>query len=362
MHEEGDTERTIIVTGGAGFIGSAVVRRLVADGRDRVVTLDALTYAGHRENLAEVATVPRHRFVQLDIRDADAVADLFEEARPDAVMHLAAESHVDRSILDPLAFVRTNVVGTATLLEAARTAWSGDGFDPMRHRFYHVSTDEVFGSLGPDGYFTEETPYAPRSPYSASKAGSDHLVQAYHHTYGLPTVLSNCSNNYGPFQFPEKLIPLTIQNALHERPVPIYGQGENVRDWLFVDDHCDAIDVVLRHGRTGASYLVSGNNEWSNRDLVRFILGLVDEALERAPGTSQRLVTFVKDRPGHDYRYALDAARLRRELDWAPTHGLEDGLRRTVRWYLEHRDWLQAVSDESYRAYYDRQYADRLDS
>ncbi len=348
----------VLVTGGAGFIGSNFLLRMARRYPEvAFVNLDRLTYAGNLMNLTSLEDAHNYRFVHGDVADAALVQALFEEHRFTSVVHFAAESHVDRSILAPLAFVHSNVVGTVTLLEAARHAWAGH--EAARCRFLHVSTDEVFGSLDADGLFTEATPYDPRSPYSASKAAADHFVRAYAHTYGLPAFLSNCSNNYGPYQFPEKLIPLTIRNALDERPVPVYGTGENVRDWLHVHDHCDALDLILRRGAVGRTYLVGGSNERTNLDLVRLLLDFVDEALGRQQGASRRLITFVKDRPGHDFRYALDATRLRDELGWQPRYTLEDGLRDTVAWYLDHRPWLDAVADASYRAYYRQQYAER---
>ena len=310
-------------------------------------------------NLTAIEDAHNYHFVQGDVTDAALVQELFATQDFTTVVHFAAESHVDRSILEPLAFVQSNTMGTVTLLEAARHAWTDAADDPARYRFFHVSTDEVFGSLGDDGAFTETTAYDPRSPYSASKAASDHFVRAYAHTYGLPVSISNCSNNYGPYQFPEKLIPLVIMNTLHERPVPIYGQGDNVRDWLHVHDHCDAIDVILRGGTPGETYLVGGNNERSNLDLVTMLLDLVDEALGRPAGTAQQLITFVKDRAGHDFRYAIDATHLRETLGWQPQYSPEDGLRATVAWYLDNQSWLDAVSNASYRAYYEQQYAAR---
>ena len=350
----------VLVTGGAGFIGSNFLLRMVPRYREvQFVNLDKLTYAGNLMNLTAIEHAHNYHFVQGDVADAALMQELFATHHFTTVVHFAAESHVDRSILAPLAFVQSNTMGTATLLEAARHAWADSADDPARYRFFHVSTDEVFGSLGDDGAFTETTPYDPRSPYSASKAASDHFVRAYAHTYGLPVSISNCSNNYGPYQFPEKLIPLVIMNALHERPVPIYGKGDNIRDWLHVHDHCDAIDVILRRGTPGETYLVGGGNERTNLDLVTLMLDLVDEALGRAAGASRRLITFVKDRPGHDFRYALDTSKLCNELGWHPQYSLEEGLHTTVAWYLANKHWLDAVSDASYREYYQRQYAER---
>ena len=330
----------LLVTGGAGFIGSAVVRQAVAAGH-AVVNVDCLTYAACLENVASVAANPLYAFEQVDIRDADALARVFVAHRPDAVMHLAAESHVDRSIDGPGAFIDTNVRGTYTLLEAARAYWQGQG-RPESFRFHHISTDEVFGSLGPEGQFTEETPYDPRSPYSASKAASDHLVRAWHHTYGLPVVLSNCSNNYGPFHFPEKLIPVVILNALAGRPVPVYGQGLNVRDWLYVEDHAAALLMVLEKGAVGRSYNIGGENEATNIDLVRRICAILDRKRPDA-APHARLIEFVTDRPGHDLRYAIDATRIRSELGWQPSVTLDEGLERTVDWYLANESWWRPL-------------------
>ncbi len=345
--------RSVLVTGGAGFIGSNFLLALVPRyPKVQFVNLDLLTYAGNLLNLQSIEDAPNYTFVHGDIADADLVRQLFDEHRFDTVVHFAAESHVDRSILDPLAFVRTNVVGTATLLEAARQAW-GDRDDV---RFHHVSTDEVFGSLGDTGAFDEATPYDPRSPYSASKAGSDHLARAYHHTYGLPVTISNCSNNYGPFQFPEKLVPLVIRNAAAGEPLPVYGRGKNTRDWLHVADHVDALDLILREGQTGETYAIGGRAERRNIEVVETLADLVDEHLGRAPGTARDLITFVTDRPGHDWRYAMDPAKIERTLNWRPAHSFEAGLRETVGWYLDNAEWLDAVADASYRDYYATQY------
>lgn len=330
----------LLVTGGAGFIGSAVVRTAVAR-EHQVVTLDALTYAACLASLEPVAHSSLHHFERADIRDRAALDRIFVTHAPDAVVHLAAETHVDRSIDDPAAFIDTNVTGTLTLLEAARAYWAAQG-KPATFRFHHVSTDEVFGSLGPAGRFTETTPYDPRSPYAASKAASDHLVRAWHATYGLPVVLSNCSNNYGPCQFPEKLIPVTILNALHGKPIPVYGRGVNVRDWLFVEDHADALLMVLEHAPPGSTWCIGGEAEARNIDIVRAICALMDE-MQPDGAPHDRLITFVADRPGHDARYAIDASRIGDKLGWRPSVSLDEGLRRTVRWYLDNRSWWQPL-------------------
>lgn len=330
----------LLVTGGAGFIGSAVVRLAVARGHG-VVNLDALTYAADLRNVADAAASPLYAFEHADIRDRAALDRILDQHRPDAILHLAAESHVDRSIDGPAPFIETNVTGTCTLLEAARRYWEEQG-RPEPFRFHHVSTDEVYGSLGATGKFTEETPYAPRSPYSASKAASDHLVMAWHETYGLPVLLTNCSNNYGPYHFPEKLIPVVILNALHGEAIPVYGKGENVRDWLFVEDHADALLTVLQRGQVGRSYNIGGENEARNIDLVRTICRLLDARRpEGAP--HDRLIEFVTDRPGHDLRYAIDPARIRSELGWRPSVTLEEGLARTVDWFIAHEDWWRPL-------------------
>ena len=330
----------ILVTGGAGFIGSAVVRLAVARGHE-IVNLDALTYAANLENVASVAGSPLYSFEEADIRDRAALDRVLATHRPDAIMHLAAESHVDRSIDGPGAFIETNVTGTYNLLEAARAYWIAEG-RPEGFRFHHISTDEVFGSLGETGQFTETTPYDPRSPYSSSKAASDHLVRAWHETYGLPVVLTNCSNNYGPFHFPEKLVPVVILNALHGRPIPVYGDGGNVRDWLYVEDHADALLLVLEKGETGRSYNIGGENEAKNIDLVRTICAEMDR-LRPANAPHDRLITFVTDRPGHDRRYAIDPDRIRNELGWRPSVTVEEGLRRTVEWYLKNEAWWRPL-------------------
>lgn len=341
---------TILVTGGAGFIGSAVVRKLVRATPAAVVNVDSLTYAANLDSVAEVAGDPRYRLERVDVADAEAVRRVFREHRPDAVLHLAAESHVDRSIDGPAAFIRTNVLGTFTLLEEARRYWRTlDEAARGSFRFLHVSTDEVFGSLGETGYFHEEHPYAPTSPYSASKAGSDHLVRAWHDTYGMPVLITNCSNNYGPCQFPEKLIPLTLLNALEGKLLPVYGRGENVRDWLYVEDHAEALLAVLERGRVGETYCIGGDNEMRNLDVVRAVCAVLDEEAPDPAGPRERLIHFVKDRPGHDLRYAIDAAKIRRELGWAPRETFATGLRRTVRWYLENRQWWERVRSRAYR-------------
>ena len=341
----------IMVTGGAGFIGSAVIRMLIGETDHEVLNVDSLTYAGNLDSLAGVSENIRYRFSRTDIRDLPALRRIFEDYRPDIVMHLAAETHVDRSIDGPAAFIETNVVGTANLLEAARAHWQGlDGAAKARFRFHHISTDEVFGSLGPTGAFTEESPYAPNSPYSASKAGADHLVRAWRETFGLPTVASNCSNNYGPCQFPEKLIPLMVLNALEGKPLPVYGDGLQVRDWLHVDDHARALIAIATKGIVGESYNVGGNAERANIDIVRSICRLLDALRPDAPhAPHEKLITFVADRPGHDARYAIDASKIARELGWQPRENFESGLRKTVEWYLDNRDWWERVRSGSYR-------------
>jgi dTDP-glucose 4,6-dehydratase len=346
--------KTLLITGGAGFIGTHVVRRFVDKYPGyHIVNLDALTYAGNLENLKTVEGKANYEFVKGDIRDFAFLSGLFSRYAFDGVIHLAAESHVDRSISNPMDFIATNIIGTVNLLNAAREQWQ-DGTE--NKRFYHISTDEVYGSLGDTGFFTEETPYDPRSPYSASKASSDHFVRAWGHTFGLPVVLSNCSNNYGPYQFPEKLIPLMINNIRHEKPLPVYGDGTNVRDWLWVGDHAAAIDLIYHRGRTGETYNIGGQNERRNIDLVHFLCDTLDEMLGRPPGQSRNLITYVKDRPGHDQRYAIDAAKLENELGWRPTVSVEEGLRQTAAWYLDHTDWLAAVTSGAYRGYYEAQY------
>jgi dTDP-glucose 4,6-dehydratase len=348
--------KKILITGGAGFIGSHVVRLFLKKYPNYFIhNLDALTYAGNLENLSDVESLPNYQFVKGDITDEQFVNDLFAQESYDAVLHLAAESHVDRSIKDPLAFVRTNVLGTGVLLNAARRFWKGSA----GKLFYHVSTDEVYGSLGENGLFTEETPYDPRSPYSASKAASDHLVMAYHHTYHLPVVISNCSNNYGSYHFPEKLIPLMINNIIHNRSLPVYGQGENIRDWLWVEDHARAIDVIFHKGKVGETYNVGGFNEWRNIDLVHLLCRIMDLKLGKPEGTSAKLISFVTDRAGHDLRYAIDATKLQKELGWAPSLQFEEGLEKTVQWYLDHPDWVRHVTSGEYLSYYQEQYERR---
>jgi len=347
---------TILITGGAGFIGSHVVRRMVSNHPDiRILNLDLLTYAGNLENLKDVENASNYQFIRGDITDTGFLERLFNDHQIDGVIHLAAESHVDRSIADPMAFINTNIVGTVNLLNACRKAWS----EMEGKRFYHISTDEVYGSLGKEGLFTEESAYDPRSPYSASKASSDHLVRAYYHTYGLPVVLSNCSNNYGPNQFPEKLIPLAIHNILQMRPIPVYGKGENIRDWLYVEDHAAAIDLIFGEGATGRTYNIGGLNEWKNIELIRLLCRIMDEKLERATGSSEKLITFVKDRAGHDLRYAIDSTRIRDELNWKPSLDFEQGLSQTVTWYLENREWMENVTSGAYQSYYKSQYEGR---
>ena len=349
-------EKNILITGGAGFIGSHVVRLFVTKyPHYQVTNLDALTYAGNLENLRDIEQAPNYNFVKGDITDEAFIMELFRDRQFDSVIHLAAESHVDRSILDPLAFVKTNVLGTAVLLNAARSTWK----DYNGKLFYHVSTDEVYGSLGSEGFFTEETPYDPRSPYSASKASSDHFVKAWHHTYNMPVVISNCSNNYGSHHFPEKLIPLMINNIIHNKPLPVYGKGENVRDWLWVEDHARAIDTIFHKGRVGETYNIGGFNEWKNIDLVHLLCSIMDKKLGREPGSSARLITYVTDRAGHDLRYAIDATKLNRELGWKPSLQFEEGLEKTVDWYLTHAEWVNHITSGAYQEYYKTQYASR---
>jgi dTDP-glucose 4,6-dehydratase len=350
-------KKTILITGGAGFIGSHVVRLFVTKYPDyEIVNLDALTYAGNLENLKDVADASNYTFVKGDITDEIFIPELFARYKFDGVVHLAAESHVDRSITDPFAFIRTNVFGTANLLNAAKESWKGN---MEGKRFYHISTDEVYGSLGKEGFFTEETAYDPRSPYSASKASSDHFVRAFYHTYGLPVVVSNCSNNYGANHFPEKLIPLSINNIKHNKPIPIYGKGDNVRDWLYVNDHARAIDTIFHKGITGETYNIGGNNEWTNIDLIRELCKIMDKKLGRTPGESAKLITFVKDRAGHDLRYAIDSTKLQRELGWKPSLQFEEGLEKTVDWYLANQEWMDNIINGDYQKYYEKQYVQR---
>ena len=351
-------KRHVLITGGAGFIGSHVVRRFVTRYPDyRIVNFDLLTYAGNLANLSDVEQAPNYTFVRGDICDAEAVGEVFRRYAIDGVIHLAAESHVDRSIRDPFTFARTNVLGTLTLLHAAREAWQGAW---AGKRFYHISTDEVYGALGfGDKPFNEGTRYDPHSPYSASKASSDHFVRAFHDTYGLPTVVTNCSNNYGPYQFPEKLIPLLVNNIRLERSLPVYGRGENVRDWLHVEDHARAIDLIFHEGQSGETYNIGGGNEWRNIDLVRLIVRTTDRLLGRPEGASERLITYVTDRAGHDLRYAIDSSKLRRELGWEPAFRFEEGIEQTVRWYLENREWMERITSGEYEHYYEQMYGNR---
>lgn len=350
--------KNILITGGAGFIGSHVVRLFVRKyPQYHIVNLDALTYAGNLANLTDIEAAPNYTFVRVDICDLEAVRRVMTEYKIDGVVHLAAESHVDRSIRDPFTFARTNIMGTLNLLQAAREAWTGDWAD---HRFYHISTDEVYGALPFDGtLFTEQTRYDPHSPYSASKASSDHFVRAYHDTYGMPTLVTNCSNNYGPYQFPEKLIPLFINNIRHNKPLPVYGKGENVRDWLYVEDHARAIDLIFHKGRVGDTYNIGGFNEWTNIDLIRVIIRTVDRLLGRADRASEKLITYVTDRAGHDLRYAIDATKLKQELGWEPSLQFEEGIERTVRWYLDHEQWMENITSGEYEKYYEAMYAGR---
>ncbi len=349
--------KTILITGGAGFIGSHVVRRFVTKYPEyAIVNLDKLTYAGNLANLEDVEKEPNYRFIKGDIVDGEFLMKLFEKHRFDGVIHLAAESHVDRSILSPMEFVHTNVTGTVNLLNAARHIWEDDYSGKI---FYHISTDEVYGSLGEEGLFTEKTPYDPHSPYSASKASSDHFVRAYHDTYGLPVVISNCSNNYGSYQFPEKLIPLFIHNIKNSKPLPVYGKGENVRDWLWVEDHVSAIDIIYHRGKPGETYNVGGFNEWKNIDLIRVICRVMDRKLGHPEGESEKLITFVKDRAGHDLRYAIDATKLKNELGWEPSLQFEEGIEKTIDWYLANEQWLNSVTSGDYQKYYEDQYGKR---
>lgn len=353
--------KNILVTGGAGFIGSHLVRLLVNKYPEyRIVNLDKLTYAGNLANLKDVENMPNYVFVKADICDFPVMQDIFVKYEIDGVIHLAAESHVDRSIKDPFAFAQTNVMGTLSLLQAAKLAWEGEFADKL---FYHVSTDEVYGSLQPDGgFFTENTKYDPHSPYSASKASSDHFVRAFHDTYGLPVKISNCSNNYGTYQFPEKLIPLFINNIRHNKPLPVYGKGENVRDWLFVEDHARAIDLIFHEGKVGETYNIGGFNEWKNIDLIKVMIRVTDRLLGRPEGSSEKLITYVTDRAGHDLRYAIDSTKLHQELGWEPSLQFEEGIERTVKWYLENQEWLDNVTSGDYQKYYEKMYGDRQET
>jgi dTDP-glucose 4,6-dehydratase len=349
--------KTILITGGAGFIGSHVIRLFVKKYPEyKIINLDKLTYAGNLLNLSDIEKAKNYEFVKGDIVDGNFINELFQKYQFDGVIHLAAESHVDRSIESPMDFIMTNIVGTVNLLNAAKTVWK-DNLEGKK--FYHISTDEVYGSLGNEGYFTEETAYDPRSPYSASKASSDHIVRAYYHTYNLPVVISNCSNNYGANQFPEKLIPLCINNIKNCKPLPVYGKGENVRDWLFVEDHAKAIDMIYHKGKTGETYNIGGNNEWKNIDLVLALCRIMDKKLGRAAGESEKLITFVKDRAGHDLRYAIDSTKLQNELRWSPSLKFEEGFDKTVDWYLSNETWLNNVTSGEYQKYYENQYTKR---
>ena len=353
--------KTILITGGAGFIGSNFIHYVMREHPDySIINLDKLTYAGNLENLKDIESEPNYRFIKGDICDRGLVEEIFRDHGIDTVVNFAAESHVDRSILGPEEFIRTNIYGTFTLLEVAKAYWIDN---PRGHEgdrlFLHVSTDEVYGSLGEEGYFTEDTPYAPNSPYSASKAASDHLVRAYRHTYGLPVITTNCSNNYGPYQFPEKLIPLMVINALEEKSLPVYGDGGNIRDWIYVEDHCSALDIVIHRGRVGETYNIGGGNEWKNIDIVNLICEKLEERLGLPEGSKKRLITFVKDRPGHDRRYAMDSAKIKKELGWSPAHSFEEGIEETIRWYLENRDWWERIISGEYKDYYRRWYEER---
>jgi len=350
-------DKTILVTGGAGFIGSHLIRLMVNRYPNyRIVNLDLLTYAGNLENLTDVEKAENYKFVKGDIVDATFINELFDTYKFDGVIHLAAESHVDRSISDPMSFIKTNIIGTVNLLNAAREQWKDD---TAGKRFYHVSTDEVYGTLGETGLFTEETSYDPRSPYSASKASSDHVVRAYFHTYDLPIVISNCSNNYGPNQFPEKLLPLFINNIKNEKPLPVYGDGKYTRDWLWVEDHAVAIDLIYHQGKNGDTYNIGGNNEWKNIDLINSLCTIMDDLLGREKGSSEKLITYVKDRAGHDRRYAIDSSKLMNELGWAPTIQSEEGLKKTAEWYLANAEWMDNITSGNYQKYYAEQYANR---
>lgn len=355
-----DYKKNILITGGAGFIGSHAVRHFVKKyPAYKIVNLDKLTYAGNLENLKDIENSENYVFIRGDITESELIESIFSEHNIDSVIHLAAESHVDRSIVSPMDFIQTNIIGTYTLLNAARKFWTTNDKQQTTNLFYHISTDEVYGSLGSTGYFTESTPYDPRSPYSASKASSDHLVMAYHHTYKLPVVITNCSNNYGPFQFPEKLIPLIIHNIVHQKPLPVYGKGENVRDWLFVQDHVEAMDAVFHKGKDGETYNIGGSNEWKNIDLVKKICSVMDGKLNQPPGNCEKLITFVKDRAGHDMRYAIDSSKIQKELGWKPAHRFEEGIELTIDWYLKNSEWLNHVTSGEYQKYYKEQYVNR---
>lgn len=349
--------KNVLITGGAGFIGSHLVRLFVNKYKEyKIINYDLLTYAGNLENISDIETADNYTFVKGDICDSELLKQVFEKYEINAVIHLAAESHVDRSITDPLSFINTNIIGTATLMNVARGYWK-DEFEDKR--FYHVSTDEVYGSLSETGFFTETTSYDPRSPYSASKASSDHLVRAYYHTYDFPVVISNCSNNYGANQFPEKLIPLFIHNIKNNKPLPVYGNGDNVRDWLWVNDHAQAIDVIFHNAQNGETYNIGGNNEWKNIDLIKILCKIMDQRLGREVGASEKLITYVKDRQGHDKRYAIDATKLKNKLSWEPSITFEEGIEITVDWYLENEDWLNNVTSGAYQSYYEEQYKNR---
>jgi dTDP-glucose 4,6-dehydratase len=351
-------KRNILITGGAGFIGSHVVRLFVTKYPEyHIINLDKLTYAGNLANLADIEQQPNYTFVKADICDFEKILELFRQHSIDGVIHLAAESHVDRSIKDPFTFAQTNVMGTLSLLQAAKVSWDGQ-YDGKR--FYHISTDEVYGALKFDGtFFTETTKYDPHSPYSASKASSDHFVRAFHDTFGMPTLVTNCSNNYGPYQFPEKLIPLFINNIRHNKPLPVYGKGENVRDWLYVVDHARAIDLIFHNGKVAETYNIGGFNEWKNIDLIRVLIKTVDRLLGRPEGASEKLITYVTDRAGHDLRYAIDSTKLKNELGWEPSLQFEEGIEKTVKWYLDNQEWLDQVTSGDYQGYYERMYGNR---